>query len=195
MPFLTPEVTDERDACATYVIQQLEQLRISALDLDDVQLRAAPTAGTLSMGGLFAHVTQTVIRWLHHVYVHGVAESDRGLAEEAFALGFDGFWTGEEVPEVDGATLRARLNTARDLVRPVLGAVDFDTRVPIPDAPWFPKDLESWNVRWVAQHLVAEVARHAGHADLIREHLDGQISYALNAQDVGETFDWKAYAG
>ncbi|GAB3193216.1 mycothiol transferase [Nesterenkonia suensis] len=195
MPFLTAEVTDERDACAIYAVQQLEQLRIAALDLDDAQLRAAPTAGALSMGGLIAHVAQTVVRWLHHVYVHGVAEPDSGLAEEAFALGFDGFWTGEEVPEETGTQLRDRLATARDLVRPVLADADFDARVPIPEAPWFPKELESWNVRWVAHHLVAEVARHAGHADIIREHLDGQIAYALNARDVGETFDWAEYAG
>lgn len=51
----------------------------------------------------------------------------------------------------------------------------------MPDAPWYPEDLESWPLRWVALHLVEECARHAGHADISRESLDGRTAYELNA--------------
>ncbi|WP_010524242.1 DUF664 domain-containing protein [Nesterenkonia sp. F] len=193
MPFITPEVTDERDALATYLVQQLEQLRISAIDLDDASLRATPTVSTLSLAGLLAHVTQAVARWLDHVQSFGISADRRPASEEDLVAGFEGFHTGREVPELTGQQLRARLEHVRDLVRPILTAADLDARVPVPDAPWFPKGLESWNVRWICHHLVAEVARHVGHADLIREGLDGQIAYALNARDVGETFDWADY--
>jgi len=51
----------------------------------------------------------------------------------------------------------------------VLREADPGTPVPVPrDAPWFPRDVENWSVRWVALHLVEELARHAGHADIIR---------------------------
>ena len=74
----------------------------------------------------------------------------------------------------------------------VLREADPGTPVPVPrDAPWFPRDVENWSVRWVALHLVEELARHAGHADIIREAVDGATMYELVAGREGwpET-DW-----
>ena len=48
-------------------------------------------------------------------------------------------------------------------------------------SPWFPKDLEAWSVRWVILHVINELARHAGHADIVRETLDGATMYDLIA--------------
>ena len=59
---------------------------------------------------------------------------------------------------------------------------DLDAAVPVPrDAPWFPKDVDAWSVRWVILHLCNELARHAGHADIIRESIDGATMYELIA--------------
>jgi predicted enzyme related to lactoylglutathione lyase len=59
--------------------------------------------------------------------------------------------------------------------------IELDTPVPVPDAPWFPKDVEAWSVRWVWWHLMEELARHAGHGDVVRETVDGATMYALVA--------------
>ena len=54
--------------------------------------------------------------------------------------------------------------------------------VPVPhDVPWFPQDVDFWSVRWVALHLIEELARHAGHGDIIRESIDGATMYELMA--------------
>lgn len=51
---------------------------------------------------------------------------------------------------------------------------DLDAAVPVPrDIPWFPKDQRAWSVRWVILHVINELARHAGHADIVRETIDG----------------------
>ena len=72
------------------------------------------------------------------------------------------------------------------------GTVALDGRVPVPPAPWFPADLTHWEVRWVLVHVATETARHAGHADIIRESIDGKGSYELNALADGEDPDrWK----
>ena len=64
----------------------------------------------------------------------------------------------------------------------IFAEADLDTQVPVPhDVPWFPQDLDFWNVRWVAMHLVEELARHAGHCDIIRESIDGATMYELMA--------------
>ncbi len=69
---------------------------------------------------------------------------------------------------------------------------NLDQAVPVPKGvPWFPADVEAWSVRWVLLHLVEETARHAGHADIIREALDGAQMYELMAAVEGwPDTDW-----
>ena len=49
---------------------------------------------------------------------------------------------------------------------------DLDVSHPLPKAPWFPPG-DRWSARRVLLHIIAETAQHAGHADIIREALDG----------------------
>lgn len=75
----------------------------------------------------------------------------------------------------------------------IVDAADFEAIVPTPRAPWYPEDLRGWQTRWVLQHLIAEVARHAGHADLIRETIDGKGAYELNDRADGVVADDEPY--
>jgi len=60
-----------------------------------------------------------------------------------------------------------------------------------PDAPWFPKDVKQWSVRWVIHHLMNELARHSGQADIIRESIDGATTYELvSAYEEWPETDW-----
>ncbi len=52
---------------------------------------------------------------------------------------------------------------------------DLDAVHPLPEAPWFEPGA-NWSIRRVLLHILAETAQHAGHADIIREALDGQKS-------------------
>jgi hypothetical protein len=59
---------------------------------------------------------------------------------------------------------------------------DLDTVVPVPPGvPWFPQDGSSWTVRYVFFKFIEELTRHAGHADIIRESIDGATLYELFA--------------
>ena len=70
--------------------------------------------------------------------------------------------------------------------RVVRSIADLGQRVPVPKGvPWFPPDLDAWSVRWVLVHLVAEIARHAGHADMVREAIDGATAFPLMAAAEG----------
>jgi hypothetical protein len=85
---------------------------------------------------------------------------------------------------------RLRMQNAETLR--IIAEADLDAPVPVPhDVPWFPQDLDNWSVRWVAHHLIEELSRHAGHADIIRESVDGATMYELMAGVEGwpET-DW-----
>lgn len=58
--------------------------------------------------------------------------------------------------------------------------LDLSAPVPVPDSPWIPEEVRAWEVRWCLAHLCTENARHDGHADLLRETLDGKDSLELN---------------
>ncbi len=74
----------------------------------------------------------------------------------------------------------------------VIRGVDLDQPVPVPKGvPWYPDDVDNWTVRWVLLHVIAETARHAGHADIIRESVDGATMYPLMAAAEGwPATDW-----
>ena len=55
-----------------------------------------------------------------------------------------------------------------------LDAVDLDTRG---DVPWWPADKRHPTLHRIAVHLLVDIARHAGHADILRETIDGAIGY------------------
>ena len=52
---------------------------------------------------------------------------------------------------------------------------DLDADHPLPPAPWNPPG-ERWSARRTLLHIATETAQHAGHADIIRESLDGAKS-------------------
>jgi hypothetical protein len=84
-----------------------------------------------------------------------------------------------------GESLQQVMDDYEDVAREtesVVRRLPVDHAVPVPrDVPWFPHDVESWSVRWVLLHLIEETARHAGHADIVRESIDGATWFPLMA--------------
>jgi uncharacterized damage-inducible protein DinB len=180
MPGNVPPVADERDGLMKYLEQQRAGIRNAAYGLNEEQIRIKPTKSAICIGGLVKHVTACERSWLDTMLQR---RKDQSVEEAAADWGAD--WL---VTEAD--TLPALLADyeacARETEKAVAGIADLSQPVPVPqDAPWFPKDVEAWSVRWVLLHLIEEVARHAGHADIIREHIDGATMYELLAAAEG----------
>jgi hypothetical protein len=71
---------------------------------------------------------------------------------------------------------------AADTEKAIAGIADLGQAVPVDHSvPWNPKDVDAWSVRWVLLHLIQETARHTGHADIIRETVDGGTAYPIMA--------------
>jgi len=110
------------------------------------------------------------------------AEAAPGPAPEREEGDVDDYLAGFRYLETDSLPdLMAAFDEVSAAVLDAVRRLDLDTPVPVPDAPWFPRDVDAWSVRWVWWHLVEELARHAGHGDIIRETLDGATMYALVA--------------
>ena len=176
MPGMPDPVPDERTGLLSFLAQQRLVLRTAAQGLSDEAARTVPGPGPLSVGGLLKHVAAVEARWLE------IVAGDPGPQDPAdygatFVLGPDESLAG--VLE-RYATVAARTEAA------VAGIADLGRGVPVPrGVPWFPADVDEWSVRWVLLHLIEETARHAGHADLVREALDGATAFALLAAAEG----------
>jgi uncharacterized damage-inducible protein DinB len=188
MPGTVRPVTDERDGLLAYLAQQRDALRFAVHGLTDEQASSRPTASALSLAGLIKHVALTERYWMVELVAqrplpeHGVQEYEAGfrLAE------------GETV----ASALEAYAAVAAETEAIVAAIADLGQPVPVPKGvPWFPQDVEAWSVRWVLLHLIQETARHAGHADIIRESIDGASMYQLMAAAEGWQADlerWQA---
>jgi uncharacterized damage-inducible protein DinB len=185
MPGQAPPLTEERELLLAFLAQQRDGIRYAVHGLTDEQARRTPTAGSLSAGGLLRHVTDMERSWIEMV----AAAPGPAPAGDADAY-VDNFTFGPDGTIADAlAALDAQAAETERVVRSVADLAD---PVPVPrGVPWYPDDIAAWSVRWVLLHLVEELARHAGHADIVRESIDGATMYELMAAAEGwPATDW-----
>jgi uncharacterized damage-inducible protein DinB len=180
MPGLAPPVTDERNALHEFIAYLQHAYFGVAYGLTDEQARSTPAASALSIGALIKHATGVQRTWMARVAAAPqLPPADTRSQQERAAEFQNDFLVGED-ETVDVLLERFAAQNAETLR--LLDNTDLDTPVPIPgDVPWFPKDIDAWSVRWVFNHLINELARHAGQADIIRETIDGATLYDLLA--------------
>jgi len=176
MPGNVRPVADERDGLMAYLAQQRYLLRLSAHGLTDEQARTTPSASALSVGGLIKHTATTEREWVNMILLRG-GGTDYAAYEANFRMGPD-----ETLADV----FAFYDEVAGETESVVAGIADLGQPVPVPKGvPWFPDDVDAWSVRWVLLHVIEETARHAGHADIVRESLDGATAIPLMAAAEG----------
>ncbi|WP_425825084.1 DinB family protein [Streptomyces fractus] len=170
----TPTVTGERADILEALAKQRHFMTFPARDLTDDQARQRTTASELCLGGLIKHVTEVERGWVGFILEGPSAMPDfTAMTEADFAARADGF---RLLPDetLDGV-LAEYAKTAARTDELVATLPDLNHSWPLPKAPWFEPGAE-WSVRRVLLHIVAETAQHAGHADILRESLDGSKS-------------------
>ncbi|MET7879602.1 DinB family protein [Micromonospora sp. DT68] len=131
--------------------------------LTDEQAATRTTVSELCLGGLVKHVATTEERWMRFA-VGGAEEMQREPVD----------WVGqfEMAPDETLAGLVERFHAVSSRTDDLIGTLDLDAAHPLPEAPWFEPGA-AWTVRRVLLHLIAETSQHAGHADILREAIDG----------------------
>jgi hypothetical protein len=158
--------------------------RVTLSGLTDEQARLRPTVSALSLGGLVKHLAAVERQWARFVTDGPAVTPDIDWANVDWA---NVDWT-DPPPEVqeyadgfrmlDGESLAGLLadyESAGAATDELAMTADLGARQPLPTAPWFEPGA-SWSARRVFSHILAETAQHAGHADIIRETIDGQKS-------------------
>jgi len=171
MPTLVTAETDERDALLQFVQAQRGALRRAVGGLTREQAASHPTASALSLIGLVKHCAETESFWTRVV-----------LAERPVLQQRDQSNWGDSFQLVDGESLDDVLAlydaVAKETEEIVAALPDLDVTAPLPEAPWFPKGARR-SARWILLHLIEEAGRHAGHADILRESIDGATAFSL----------------
>jgi len=183
MPGLVPPIADERTALLAFLAQQRDALRYAAFGLSDAEADSQPSVSQLSLAGLIKHVTGVERAWTTFLLegdttVFAVSDDH----EDRFRLA-----SGETLSDV----LEASAEQAR-LTEKIVAEMDLGGALPATTdvVPWIPAGLR-WTPRWVLLHLMEEMARHAGHADIVRESIDGKTCWTLMAAAEGWSMeDW-----
>jgi hypothetical protein len=155
--------SSEREALEGFLDRQREALMRKIGGLDDATARKAPTASALSLLGIVKHCALWERRWFQ------VMAAGRRFPGEWPEGDYTGMAEDFVVDETD--TVEQWVAYYREQIeqsRAVAASMDLDTRCPR-------TDLIKCNVRYVLFSMIEETARHAGHADIIREALDGSI--------------------
>ena len=155
-------VADERTSLEQWVDYHRATLLKKCAGLDDRQLKARPLATSgLSLLGLVRHMTE-VERWWFRMHA----------AQEEIGFPYDPDGVGLDFDALDTADAAANLEAFTAECAACDGAVKnkaLDDTVPSRgDHPERTRDI-----RWIYVHMIEEYARHNGHADLIREAVDG----------------------
>jgi uncharacterized damage-inducible protein DinB len=177
MPGQTRPVSDERDGLRAFLEQARYQLKLTGYGLTPEQLRSAPSASELSVGGLIKHCAYTEAGWIDTALQRPPTYPARHTWDQHFDVA-EGETYEDIVKFVD--------EVAAETERVIAGIEDLGRPVPIDKSvPWNPTEYDNWSVRWVLFHLIEEYARHTGHADIIRETVDGATAYPLLAAAEG----------
>ena len=161
----------------------------TAEGLTEEQARERSSVSALTIASILKHVADTEEQWMEFAVRGAGAFEESGVYESdvdwdavaAEGAENEGDWGDSEWEDTrfvlsDEETLevlRGRIAEVAAGTEAILGSADLDETHPLPAAPWFEQGV-SWSVRRVALHMLAEISQHAGHADIIREGLDGR---------------------
>jgi uncharacterized damage-inducible protein DinB len=167
---MTTNQSGERQDILDFLGKHRGFLRHTAQGLTDEQANTRSTVSALTVGGLIKHVASVEQHW---------ADFAQGKRDDATPTEFTpeviAAWE-NQFRLVEGETLAGVLAEYEKVAAgtdELVRTLDLDTSYELPAAPWQPPGV-FWSVRRVFLHIAAETAQHAGHADIIRESIDGQ---------------------
>jgi uncharacterized damage-inducible protein DinB len=138
--------------------------KCDGLTHEDLNRNVPPT--TMTLAGLLKHGAFCEDMWITARFIGGPTPEPWASAP----LDEDDDWEWHSASSDSVEYLRELYLAACARTDAAIDGVSLDTVAPVPD-----RNGNPWTLRWVLLHLIEEAARHAGHADLIRESIDGSV--------------------
>lgn len=162
-----PNNADERTTLLAFLDWHRNTLRIKTAGLDAAQLDTPHPPSDMTLGGMLKHLAYVENWWVRTIMAD---HDDEPWASVDWAA--DNDWDWHSAKHDTPAQLRDLFDAEVDKADAVIASI---TSLDTPSARTSGRTGEHFNLRWVLVHLVEEYARHNGHADLIREAVDGSV--------------------
>jgi hypothetical protein len=141
---------DERETITALLQFQRESMVRKVSGVDEEQARRSPVASGTTLLWLVTHMANAESLWVLHRFAGEPGDSEGAGGDVSLPAAVEAYR--DTWPRVDAVIAVSSLDTM---------CRQFDDSAPV-------------NLRWVVLHLLEETARHAGHADILRELIDGQ---------------------
>jgi len=163
-----PLAADERTSLLAFLGFLRADLVDRTFGLDHGQLQITLSPSTLSLSRLLGHMALVEEFWFRVRFAGEEPEATWEVidwdADPDGEMTLAQTWSVEELNDRFAAAIadsNTRIDAAFSLDQLSVGA---------------DQDGEQWNLRWILIHMIEEYARHCGHADLIRESIDGDTA-------------------
>lgn len=167
MERIDPQPTaNERTSLLEYLDYQRATVLLKTAGLSKAQLNQQHAPSQMTLAGLLKHLWLVEDSWIKERFL-GLPEAEP-WASAPFDEDWD--WDFHSAVEDEPDALRRGYEQACVTNNELVRDRDLDDR-----AVARLKNGDEWTLRWVLLHLIEETARHAGHADLIREAIDGAV--------------------
>ncbi|MEY2849065.1 MAG: hypothetical protein RI885_1732 [Actinomycetota bacterium] len=157
----------ELDSLTQYLDYQRATVLLKTDGLDREQLAQTLPPSSLTLGGLLNHLALVEDSWMDERFL-GRPEAEPWASVDWVA---DPDWEFHTAAELEPEMLRQRYLDACDRSRAAVAGADGADQLSATAL----STGESFTLRWVLLHLIEETARHIGHADLLRESIDGVV--------------------
>ena len=165
-----PLVSDEATSLLAWLDCHRATLRRKAGGLTQEQLNQTLPPSTLTLGGLVKHMALVESSWLSRVFLDQPMIPPFDTVDWEADDDWDFHSAAQDTPEELAALHDASIAASDAILREALDRGGLDSRSARPSG----HTGEHFDLRWIVTHLVEEYARHNGHADLIRESVDGE---------------------
>jgi uncharacterized damage-inducible protein DinB len=164
-----PDSGTEADQLAAFLdfLRETVLLKCEGLTAEQLRQAAVPTSG-LTLGGLLNHLALVEDSWFRERFLGLEPVPPWGEVD----WDADPDWEFRTAADVAPDELRERYRAACERSREVVRSTgDLDRR----SSAASKRTGGHHDLRWIMLHMIEETARHAGHADLLREAIDGEV--------------------
>jgi len=168
-----PNAASESETLVAFLDFHRDTLRLKTEGLNAAQLDQRLAPSTMTLGGMLKHLALVEDWWLNQVYADNAEPEPWASVDWKADPDWDWHSAAQDTPEQLRALYDAAIAASDRILHDALahpGALEQLSRRTFRQDP-----SRRHNLRWILVHLIEEYARHNGHADLIRESIDGSV--------------------
>ena len=168
-PGRPPRRADEATTLTAYVERQRDTFRRVAGDLDREALSRTLPPASMTLGGMVKHLAYVESWWFAQVFRGEPPPPEFAAVDWETDRDWDWHSSFHDTPGELWELYEQAVQRSRDIVDAALADEGVEALSVRPG-----RDGTAFSLRWILLHVLEEYARHLGHADLIRESIDGR---------------------